>query len=288
MAPSKRERAFFRPRFTPHARRSLAIQILTVLVLGLPPILYVTSFGLAIGAVRTPDFVAADRLSVGPPGADTTGLAVNASQHASPWFACTPHAGNATDPFYFEETCVPRYSQALSVSDCQDLLAGDYANKLCKGIVTAAQLYTAAQVLVFLAFAAAAAHSLLAAVKLGAGPRYYHGVPRRAEEEEQEVAAAAAREVGETEPSLPTTVVNNALGALATLLGLAAAACLILGQLQAYATMVVESSDVAMLGAGQSATRWYMSKGLKNLTGAAYALALIGAFISLSRCGLHE
>lgn len=283
MAPTIPGRGFFRPRFTTQARRSLAVRILTVLVLGLPPILYVASFGLAIAATRTPNFVAADRLSVGPPDADTTGLPVNASQHASPWFACTPHAGTDTDPFYFSETCVPRYSDALSLSACQDLRAGDYANKLCKGIVRAAQLYTAAQVLVFLAFAAAAVHSLFAVTRMGAGPRYYYpGVLPRGERE------VSAGEMDEKEPRQPSAAVNNALGALATLLGLAAAACLVLGQLQAYATMVVEASDVAMLGSGQSATRWYMSKGIKDLTGAAYALALIGAFISLSRCGLHE
>ena len=82
------------------------------------------------------------------------------------------------------------------------------------------------------------------------------------------------------------TVANNAVGSLATLLALAAAACLVMGQVLGYASMVVESSiDINPI---TNETRWYMSKGILDYTSAAYGLSLIGAFVALTACGLHR
>ena len=286
-ATTRRRR--FRPRFSPFARRSLTVRILTTITLSLPPILFLISFSLTAAVINSvPDFVLSDRLTTGDLGSNTTGLPTGTVMKASPFFDCTPldPPVNETDPNWYAETCAPRTPSAwgpAGTNACLDALSGGTVSKLCVSIVAAAELYLAGAVLGGVAFLAASFYGLIVVAKMGAGPRYtYHYHVARREE------PRSTEDEDDEDPPLPSRAANGALGAFAALLGLAAAVCLVLGQVLAYAALVLEVSDLESLLATADHSRWYMGRGIRDFTGAAYGLALIGVFIMITRCGLHE
>ena len=281
----------FRPRFNPAAKHSRATKLLTLLVLALPPILYLLTFALTLATISSPDYVRANRLTTGDP--ETSGLLTNHVQHASLFHNCPADVGNVTDPNFYNEHCSRR--DALGSKGLASCRAEFFTvTRVCEKVVGAAELYVAGAVLSGFAFLAASLYTIFAA-GTGMGPGHYESVLTAEEKHASADSAgegvhhhhtASAGPAARGGPS-PFHVLNRAFGSFATLLAIAASGCLVLGQILGVSALVIEASP-SISDPLSDHTRWYMSKGALQFTSAAYALGFIGAFVAGSGCGLHH
>ena len=263
--------------------RSTLSSLLHLLVLLLPPALYLSGFVLTLVTISSPDYVRADQLTSPPPGSPVR--ITDTVLHASLWHTCTvvssPLDGEGVSSS--TETCVrrlPTYGSA-GIAACEAQTNFNPLSRICQKVVTAAELYLAAAILGGIAMAAAIFCSITeVALWEPRGDTEYAGAVSRF----RRTARRVLYRKGEGEGA---RVFVRAWGLSISALALAAAGCLVLGQVLGVDALVVEGSAAFtndFVPDGQ--TRWYLSTGALRLTSAAYVTMFSGAFVALTRCGL--
>ncbi len=249
--------------------RPLAVRILSLATLLLPPVLFIISLSLTLATLYNQSYAVSDLYT-------SNSTASGVQLYASPFYHCPATSDGAAavdDPASFQQNCSRvDYLGGKGMDACYAAQGAGFPNtQFCQKSVKAAELYVAGAVLVGVAVLAGFVAAVL-------GWKAAWG----------SVAAAAVMEEKDGQTAAASAVVwaAPAVAWLAGFLGLVAALCLVAAQALGISTYVSDKRPTAGDDVDAYQGRWYMGTPALAFSSVAWLSAALGAFVSSTGFGV--